>query len=492
MYPSRTRRPMPRAQAVPGRSVSASEAQQLLLPLVLAFILALFLAWPSQIRAQGAAVTASSSGAHTVRPGETLWSLAARYYGDGHQWRQLASENGLAEGGERGIAVGQVLRVPASGAPVAASRAAMAEAPPAATPSLAVTPAAAPVESPKAVEDDATADARKASAVLVPVAAPTPVPVAKIVEVAKPAEAAKSVEVPLAVEVPTIIAPGVPVEAPLAVEETVERTPRIGIVKPSAFVAARGNDNTTIFLGPAPIDVDTMTGTIWLNGEESFVAPAGRRVGEFHAAPIPMGEARWKLSGRVKARALAASGRSAGEHQRMQAHDLVEVTLPPNMDTIPGTRLVSVSMGADLGRGVRLAIPTGVFTLEAPRNGVAVARVTRVYGVIEQGQTMLPYVEAPEAPAAGQVSAVEATVHWITDAPLLPSIQAYLVLAPVEGAELQTGDRFELLSASAGGSRVGEARVVRVTPDGVTAIVTQQEQPAIRIGMRARRIGRAP
>lgn len=482
MNPSRPRHSTPRARAVPSRSVSASEAQQLLLPLVVAFIMALLLAWPTHVRAQdasGAAVTASTSGTHTVRSGETLWSLAARYYGDGHKWRELAAENGLAAGGERGIVVGQVLRVPVQGASLASSRAAMAEAPPAATPTEAVTPAV-PSEAPaKPVEVSVQATA--------PVAPPLPV------EAPVSARASAPSAPPSAVEPPVVAAPpATPVAAPPLDEEPAERIPRIGIVRPSAVVAARGNDNTTIFLGPAPIDADTMTGTIWLNGDESFVAPAGRRVGEFQAAPIPMGSAQWKATGRVKARALASGGRSAGEQQRMQSRDLVEVALPPDVSPVPGTELVSVSMGADLGRGVRLAIPTGVLTLEAPRNGVTVARVTRVYGVIEQGQAIVPHVEAPEVPMVGAVSEVEATVRWITDAPLLPSLQAYLVLVPAEGAVLETGDRFELLSTTAGGSRVGEVRVVRVTPDGATAIVTQQEQPAIRVGMRARRIGRAP
>jgi hypothetical protein len=330
------------------------------------------------------------------------------------------------------------------------------------------------VEAPKAVEPTKAVEA--------PVVA----------EVPKAPEPAKAVEVPALVEAPKPVAPAPVVADEPVADDPVERIPRIGIVRPSAFVAARGNDNTTIFLGPAPIDADTMTSTIWLNGDESFVAPATRRVGEFQASPIPMGSAQWKSSGRVKARALASGGRSAGDQQRMQSRDLIEVALPAGVDTVPGTQYVTVTMGADLGRGVRLAIPTGVLTLEAPRNGVALARVTRVYGVIEQGQAVLPYVEAPQAPVTGPVSAVEATVRWITDAPLLPSIQSYLVLAPADGATLETGDRFELLSASSGGSRVGEVRVVRVTADGATAIVTQQEQPAIRVGMRARRIGRAP
>lgn len=453
MSPSCTRRSLPRVQAAPSRSVSARDAQLLMRPLVVAFMLALFLAWPSQIQAQGAVVADSSRGTHTVRPGETLWSLAARYYGDGQKWRELASDNGLADGGARGIAVGQRLRVPATGA---VARAALAEA--------------------------ALAEAALAEAALAEAAPPATAVDAPPVSVGR----APTVSVgtaPAAEMVPA---------AAEVVDASAERTLRIGIARPAAFVAARGNDNITIFLGPARIDADTMTGTIWLSGEESSVAPATRRVGEFQAAPIALAGVQWRVAGRVTARVLASGSRSAREPQRMQAHDLVEVALPAAMDTIPGTQLVTVSMGADLGRGVRLAIPTGVLTLQAPHNGVVVARVSRVYGVIEQGQTVLPLVEAPAAAVAGPVSVVEATVRWIPDASLLPSIQSYLGLAPVEGADVQTGDRFELLSASAGGSRVGEARVVRVTPDGVTAIVTQQDQPAIRIGMRARRIGRAP
>jgi hypothetical protein len=350
----------------------------------------------------------------------------------------------------------------------------------------------------KAAEPEQPSEPVKVAEPVKPVAVEPPAEPVKSVEPVQVAEPVKSAEpVQVAEPAPPVVqASAAPVAAPALLQplndDPGEWSPRIGIVKPAAFVAARGNDNTTIFLGPAPIDVDTMTSTIWLTGDETFVAPAGRRVGEFQASPIPMRAEQWKTSGRVKARALASGGRVVGTQQRMQARDLVEITLPAGMDTVPGTQVVTVSTGADLGRGVRLAIPTGVLTLESPRNGVAVARVTTVYGVIDQGQAVVPHVEAPAAPETGAVSPVEATVRWIAEAPLLPSIQAYLVLAPAEGAELATGDRFELLSESAGGSRVGEARVVRVTADGVTAIVTQQEQPAIRVGMRARRVGRAP
>ncbi len=457
MLPARPRRSLPHAQVAPGRSASVSEAQQLLLPLVLAFVLAMVMAWPSHVRAQGAAVTASSTGTHTVRPGETLWSLAARYYGNGHKWRELAALNGLGEGGERGVAVGQVLRLPTDLPPLAAARAAMAEAPPSSTPRAAVKPAGG----------EPTVDTAPA-----PVAAPVAV-------VAEPAPVAVPASAPA------------PVEAPATAAPAAERATRIGLVKPTELSAARGRDNTTIFLGPAPFDADTMTGTIWLNGDESFVAPAGRRIGEFQAAPVPVDEAAWKSAGRIAARSQATGARVAGEPQRMQQRDLVELALPSGVDATPGTRLVAVTQGADLGRGARLAVPSGILTVEAPRNGVTVARVTRIYGVIEEGQALLPYVEAPAAPVASDVAPLETTVRWITDAPLLPSLQAYLVLAPSEQG-MEPGDRFELVSSGASASRVAVARVVRVTPAGATAVITQQYQPAIRVGMTARRTGRAP
>ncbi len=462
MFSARSHRSPARVKAVPGRSESATEAQQLLLPLILAFVLAVALAWPAHVRAQdGATVTASSSGTHTVRVGETLWSLAARYYGNGHKWRDLAKLNGLAEGGERGIAVGQVLRVPGEAPPLAVARAAMAETPPQATPSQAVTPAAG-----------------TSAAAPAPSTPPASTP---------PAAAPTTPAVPSAAPAP-VAAPFVPAPPAAAADEP-RATPRIGLVKQPQVAEARGRDNTTIFLGPAPFNADTMQGTIELNGTESFVEPAGRRIGEFQAAPFPLGAAEWKGAGVVKGRAHATAAAKTRELQRMQQRDLVEVVLPAGADATPGTKYVTVTPGADLGRGARLVVPTGVLTLEEPQNGVTVARVTRLYGVIEQTQMVLPFVEAPEAPVAGPVEPIETAVRWITDTPL-PSLQTYLVLAP--DPAIASGDRFELVSETATRSRVAVVRVVRVSPEGATAIVMQQDQPAIRVGMQARRIGRAP
>jgi hypothetical protein len=445
MFPVRSRSASRRVKAASSRPEHVSDAQLLLLPLVIAFLLALALAWPNRLPAQAAAAAASGTGTHTVRAGETLWSLAARYYGDGHKWRDLAAANGLPAGAERGIAVGQVLRVPAGGsAPVV---------PAASAPAAAAAPAAAGGGRVDPSPGDALAPA-----------APLPLSPLPAPRVGTPSE-----------EPP-----------PPAFER------RIGLVRPANLGAARGGDNATVFIGPAPFDADTMAGTIWLDGTESFVAPATRRVGEFNAAPIALPADGWRAAGRVEVRAVSAGSSAGRGAQRMQQSDLVQVRVPAGADSSPGTQFVAVAAGPELGRGARLAIPTAVLTIEPAPDGRTLARVTRVYGVVEQGQALLAHEEAPDAPAPQAASPIEATVRWITDAPLLPSLQAYLVLASEALGEMATGDRFQLLADEPEGARVATVRVVRVTPAGATAIVTAQQQPGIRVGLRARRIGRAP
>ena len=103
-------------------AVTMGHIAGLLLRLGLAVIatLALVLVWrPSVLRAQspqdsavGKPAATAAVRPHTVKPGETLWSLAARYYGDGHQWPDLARRNGIAITGTPLLRVGMQLTVP--------------------------------------------------------------------------------------------------------------------------------------------------------------------------------------------------------------------------------------------------------------------------------------------------------------------------------------------------------------------------------------------
>jgi nucleoid-associated protein YgaU len=47
---------------------------------------------------------------HTVEPGETLWVIAERYYGDGRRFHEIAEASGIADADV--VNVGQVLNIP--------------------------------------------------------------------------------------------------------------------------------------------------------------------------------------------------------------------------------------------------------------------------------------------------------------------------------------------------------------------------------------------
>jgi len=47
---------------------------------------------------------------HVVQHGETLWSLAVKYYSDGQQWTRIAQANNITDPAK--LRVGQVLKIP--------------------------------------------------------------------------------------------------------------------------------------------------------------------------------------------------------------------------------------------------------------------------------------------------------------------------------------------------------------------------------------------
>ena len=65
---------------------------------------------PATARSVPAAAEKTSERTHQVAGGETLFSLAKRYYGDGSRWQRIASANGLAE--DDTLKVGLTLRIP--------------------------------------------------------------------------------------------------------------------------------------------------------------------------------------------------------------------------------------------------------------------------------------------------------------------------------------------------------------------------------------------
>ena len=101
--------------------VPASTARQALVRLLIALAatVALLALWtPKVVHAQTSATAASqvadsSTTIHVVKAGESLWLIAERYYGDGHQWQEVARRNSLSTSQDKVLVVGMKLRVPA-------------------------------------------------------------------------------------------------------------------------------------------------------------------------------------------------------------------------------------------------------------------------------------------------------------------------------------------------------------------------------------------
>ena len=47
---------------------------------------------------------------YVVQPKDTLWSIAAKFYGDGKLWRKIAEANGITDA--KKLSVGKVLKIP--------------------------------------------------------------------------------------------------------------------------------------------------------------------------------------------------------------------------------------------------------------------------------------------------------------------------------------------------------------------------------------------
>jgi hypothetical protein len=93
-----------------------------------------------------------------------------------------------------------------------------------------------------------------------------------------------------------------------------------------------------------------------------------------------------------------------------------------------------------------------------------------------------------------------AKVRWVVNEPVLPSVQAYIII-DASSRVVRVGDEFTLFEPRRSGAEgeptlpetpIGTAQVVRVTPHGTTAVVLRQQYPAIRAGASARVSAKTP
>ena len=476
-------------------AVPVSQASSLLSRLLVAVIatVALLLVWrPSLLRAQDGATPGQeqASRSHVVKAGETLWSLAARYYGDGHQWQALARRNGIPITNDPPLKVGMRLSVPSR---------------PTIRGAKAAEVAAAPADS--TVPKAALAKAGEGTL-------PTPEP-------ASTRAPAGSLAAQTAGRGNAGAAGGSrggaalkPAPAPAATANTAQRdtgranlTPTTGTIMGERAVRRVGlTDQETAMNSRKPSEVETV-----FHRDLPDAAEAERRtravlrpntptprVAEFLSAPFVAAERTLEALGRISAR-VGSPNTPDSYRQRAIKTDEVEVQAPAKQAYKVGDRLLSFGSPEPIDKGLVVVLPTGVLeVVKAEPGKPALAVVHRQSGRIEAGQLLLasPTVSAPWVKAVRLENPdVPTSIKWLDPQEAQPTLQSYLVIGAGSAKGLTAGDELAIYRRIAKGTSetiAATARVVRVERDYATAVITKQYQTDIAVGLPVRRFAKAP
>ncbi len=190
-----------------------------------------------------------------------------------------------------------------------------------------------------------------------------------------------------------------------------------------------------------------------------------------------------------------------------QLFDRVLVSTPANVAGQPGDLMVAYTLGDEIEDVGRVVIPAGVLRVVRPaQNGEGtVAEVRELYGQIDANVHLVPLDTAGAGasgtplPVSGLRTARVLAVH--RDA-VLPSNDYEVLFALSSSDGMHIGDEIEIYRAAQQGVEgerpgvpevlIATARVIRVTPYGSTARITQHLQPAIQVDESVRVVARMP
>ena len=438
---------------------------------------------------------------HVVRAGETLWGLAARYYGDGHQWPALARRNRIATTGPAPLRVGMKLTVPASPVVRGAKAAVVAAAPAdSSVPSVALAKAGQGTL-------PSTTPAPPAGSLSAQTAGKPNAAASGVAATARPTAQAARVAAVTAIDT----APRSPAEPadsetsrtsfqqPRANELLVARKVQaIGLVDLEAQEASRKDSEVqTVFHRDMPDAAEAERRT---RASLRPNTPAPRQA-EYDAAPFVVLPSTLAKAGLLTKRVGSPVTTESGYPQRAILTDQVEVRPPAGVTYAVGQRLVAVTMLASTDKRSMIAIPTGVVEVVAVGRGKPVLAVlVRQSGRVEQGQRLLLATGSPAPWLTAQTLEepdVKTGVRWVDPSELQPTLQSFLLLAAGSAQGVKAGDEFGLYrngskAEPAQESLVATVRVVRSETTGSSAVIMRQYQSDIAVGLAARRLAKAP
>ena len=252
-------------------------------------------------------------------------------------------------------------------------------------------------------------------------------------------------------------------------------------------------------LSASPLENATITGR--------SLRPSVRR-GEAAAAPFLVAMTARSDAGALVSRADPTIIAAASSRDQFLLFDEVDVLLPVGMRGTIGQRLGVYQMGPEVRHAKLHALlvqPSGVIELVAIGTGRAArAKVTSMFANMKRGDLVLP-LEAAQTETVRPTDLANGPVYEVAHVAggvVLPTVQNYIVIALPQGASSKVGDLYSLFAPGAVLTETGrdvappnavaQVSVVRVTPQGATAIVVGHDQPAIRVGMKAQLISRMP
>jgi hypothetical protein len=187
--------------------------------------------------------------------------------------------------------------------------------------------------------------------------------------------------------------------------------------------------------------------------------------------------------------------------------EVLYIRMPNGITPTAGMHLAVEALGPDLESGGQVLIPTGELTVISPgAPGEATsARLERMYAEVEPDQLVVP-LDQPRFPTVGQravpvTDGLKAKVLYVSDNPVQPALQYYVVLDATEKDGVHLGDQFTLLRPRMRDEVSGlwlpeqdiaTAQVVRVGPHSSTGIIIAQTMPAITTGDAARLTAKMP
>jgi len=234
------------------------------------------------------------------------------------------------------------------------------------------------------------------------------------------------------------------------------------------------------------------------------------RVGEVFAAP-------WvdRLHGPSDQGTIVGSAEISGiatttPRSRMLNEERAYITLPKDVVPARGDRYLAFQLGPVLEDGSQMIEPTGVVEVERAESGDAsTVRIITQYSNVEAGQGIIPidhFTLGNEARPAPLMLGTEGKVVFVSDGAVLPSLQGYVVIDVTAKDGAKIGDQYTLYVprrpvlvkgrgdqiANVPEERVALAQVVKVTDRGTTLILVDQQNPAVKVGMKARLTARMP